>query len=167
MIEKFVGYSNSASEIMRTVSSNYDDNLTLPKSGEIIYTSQGLRLSTWERKAKLLNGVLVAFGPSSLSSSDILEYENMQLRNENIELRDEIRRIEERLVNIETSLPKNNVIILRELTRDQAKNEIKKLFSRGKTLYYSDISQQLGLDLELVVDICNELQKSGEIIIDV
>jgi Mn-dependent DtxR family transcriptional regulator len=56
--------------------------------------------------------------------------------------------------------------VLREISKEEATNEIRRIFSSGKTLYYSDIAKELGLDLELVVDICNELQKQGDITID-
>ena len=58
------------------------------------------------------------------------------------------------------------VIVIREISGEEAKTEIVRLFKQGKILYYSDIARKLHLDLELVVDICNELQKQGEIAID-
>ena len=87
----------------------------------------------------------------------------MQLRNENLLLREAIRIIEERLASIEASLPKEKVIILREISKEEAEKEIRTLFSEGQILYYSDIAERLRLDLQLVVEICNELQSRGEI----
>ena len=58
------------------------------------------------------------------------------------------------------------MIALREISREQAKQEIQQLFSSGRTLYYSDLTEELRLDLELVVDICRELQGKGEIKVD-
>lgn len=58
------------------------------------------------------------------------------------------------------------VVVPREISNEEAEKEIRELFSKGKTLYYSDITQELRLDLELVVNICNELQKQGEITVD-
>ena len=63
-------------------------------------------------------------------------------------------------------MPEEKVIVLREISREQAKQEIQQLFSSGRTLYYSDIAEELGLDLELTVDICRELQESKEIKVD-
>lgn len=74
--------------------------------------------------------------------------------------------LEKRFSNIEASLPSEKVIILRKVSKEQAKKEIRKLFSESNTLYYSDIAERLGLDLELVVDICNELQRQGKIKVD-
>ncbi len=56
--------------------------------------------------------------------------------------------------------------MLRELSREEAKEEIRQLFKSGRTLYYSDIAEELKLALKLVVDICRELQGNGEIGID-
>ena len=58
------------------------------------------------------------------------------------------------------------VIELREVTKEEAKVEIVELFDSGETLYYSDISDRLRIDLELVVEICRELQAEGEIAVD-
>jgi hypothetical protein len=166
MVENVTERSISTIELMRAVSSNFDDNVIIAGSADVALISGGMSMTMWGKKARLLSGMQFAFSSGMSSSSDILEQENMQLRNENLTLRDAIRRIEERLTSIEASLPSEKVIMLRELSKEEAKNEIKRLFSSGKTLYYSDIAQQLELDLELVVDICNELQKQGEITID-
>lgn len=62
-----------------------------------------------------------------------------------------------------TKLKQERVIVLRQVTREQAKEEVKRLFSTGRTLYYSDIARRLKVDLQLVVEICRELQDEGEI----
>jgi Mg2+ and Co2+ transporter CorA len=74
-----------------------------------------------------------------------------------------IKSLEERLATIEASLPSEKVILLREISKEDAEKEIRKLFSESKALYYSDIAESLRLDLQLVVEICNELQNRGEI----
>ena len=61
---------------------------------------------------------------------------------------------------------REKVIVLKNITREEAKKEIQKLFSSGRTLYYSDIVQELGIDLETVVEICNELEEEKEIGVD-
>ena len=63
-------------------------------------------------------------------------------------------------------MPKEKVIVLREISREQAKQEMQQFFSTGRTLYYSDIAEELRLALELVVDIWRELQGKGEIKVD-
>ena len=68
--------------------------------------------------------------------------------------------------DIEESVPRETVVVIREISREEARTEIVRLFKEGKVLYYSDIARELRLDLELVVNICEELQKQGEIAID-
>ena len=58
------------------------------------------------------------------------------------------------------------VIVLREITAEEAKAEIIELFATGETLYYSDISERLRIDFDMVVDICRELQQEGAIGVD-
>ena len=55
---------------------------------------------------------------------------------------------------------------VKEITKEKAREEILQLFKKGDTLYYSDIVKKLNIDLEMVVDICTELQKQKIIEID-
>ena len=55
------------------------------------------------------------------------------------------------------------VIELREVTKDEARAEIIDLFATGETFYYSDIFERLRIDLEMVVEICHELQEEDVI----
>ena len=73
-------------------------------------------------------------------------------------LEEQVARLEEDSVE--------KVIVLREVTAEEARSEIVDLFATGETLYYSDISERLRIDLELVVDICQELQQQGAIGVD-
>lgn len=95
-----------------------------------------------------------------------LTLENSQLRSENYMLQEKLRSIENRLSAIESHIPKEKVTILRDISYADAKKEIKEMFLKGKTLYYSDISQELGISLHTVVEICNELHENGEIVAD-
>ena len=56
--------------------------------------------------------------------------------------------------------------MIRDIARKDAIKEIRQLFKSGRTLYYSDIANELSLDLSLVVDICRELQEKKEIGVD-
>lgn len=167
MVEKVAEERFSPTQLLRAVASNFDDNVIITGSQNDELISGGVPMPILGEKARLLSGIQVVFDSGMSSSSDLLEHENLQLRNENLLLRDRIHRIEERLASIESSLTKEKVVILREISKEEAKKEVRNLFSTGKTLYYSDIAQELGLDLELAVEICNELQKQGEIAIDV
>ncbi len=75
----------------------------------------------------------------------------------------ELEQLKQRILELDN---KEKVIVLREITREEAKQEIRQLFSSGRTLYYSDIVQELKLDLETVVDICNELEEEKGIGVD-
>jgi len=78
-------------------------------------------------------------------------------------LQEELKKVKQRLSELED---REKVIVLKEITREEAKKEIQQLFTSGRTLHYSDIVKELSLDLETVVDICNELHKNKEIGID-
>lgn len=54
-------------------------------------------------------------------------------------------------------------VTLRTISRDDAKAEVLALFQSGRTLYYSDIVGELGIDIDSVVDVCEELEKQGRI----
>ena len=41
--------------------------------------------------------------------------------------------------------------------------EIIDLFATGETFYYSDIFERLRIDFEMVIDICQELEREGAI----
>ena len=59
------------------------------------------------------------------------------------------------------------VVELREISREQAKEEIIELFGTTEgPIYFSDIEDQLGIEWELVVEICKELLDEGAIGLD-
>lgn len=43
------------------------------------------------------------------------------------------------------------------------KKQVENLFKFGRTLYFSDISNELSIDLKKVVKICKQLFKEGKI----
>ena len=68
--------------------------------------------------------------------------------------------LEERVARLEEHSVEK-VIDLREITMEEARDEIIDLFATGEILYYSDIAFRLRLDLEMVVDICHQLKDDG------
>ena len=86
--------------------------------------------------------------------------ENRKLKKDLNEVRDRIEAVENRLSGL---AGEEKVIVLRAITREEAKDEIKGLFDAGRVLYYSDIADELRIDLELAVEICQELENEGEI----
>ena len=93
-------------------------------------------------------------------SADLIA-ENSALRLTNAELWDEISHLAARVEVLETE--GNAVVVLREIPRDEAKAEIKAFFSQKGTLNYETIVTELGIDLQLTVELCDELIGEGEI----
>jgi len=96
------------------------------------------------------------------STIGLLE-ENWQLQSEVHALRRSLADIQSRLSQLEATAPSVKLVVLREVSREQAKNEIRQLFRSAETLDYEEIVEKLQIDLELVVDICDELMEAGEI----
>lgn len=77
-------------------------------------------------------------------------------------LRGRVAVLEEEVGSLKAS-PQEKLIVLRTVSREQAKQEVQELFGSGETLFYSDIAQRLQLELSLVVELCQELKAEGEI----
>ncbi len=96
-----------------------------------------------------------------------LKKNNEKLVSENRKLKKNLNEVRDRIEAVESQISElageEKVIVLREITREEAKDEIKELFDAGRVLYYSDIAGELRIDLELAVEICQELQNEGEI----
>jgi hypothetical protein len=88
-------------------------------------------------------------------------------------LLDEVTSLRERVTLLESELGRitenyvPEIIEIRGISREQAKAEITEIFGETEVpLYYSDIMEQLGIELELVVEICQELIDEGIIGLD-
>ena len=81
------------------------------------------------------------------------------------ELRVRVAALEEQVARLEAGSVEK-VVVLREISWEEAKAEITDLFAAGETLYYSDISERLRIDLEVTVAICRELIAEGAIRVD-
>ena len=92
--------------------------------------------------------------PGSLSPSNWDEVEQLKAR---------ISALEEKVEELETAIGVQEVIVLRTIDRDTAKQEIRELFQGAETLYFSEIAKRLRLELPLVVEICQELIEEEEI----
>lgn len=91
----------------------------------------------------------------------------IELQRENYVLQQQISELRNKVDQLIESLPTEKTVVLREISREEAKREIEGLFaSTDRVLYYSDIAERLGLELRVVVEICKELIKEGEIKID-
>ncbi len=85
--------------------------------------------------------------------------QNKEAADFNKALLSEMKKMVEHIV-----MERPQTVVLRAISRKQAKKEIYQLFRDSKhTLFYSDVAEQLNLDLELAVELCNELEKEGAI----
>ena len=101
--------------------------------------------------------------------TSISEHQNAVIQH----LLDQVTSLQERVTFLESEMGRINesflpeTIEIREVSREQAKAEIAELFAESKgPLYFSDIEAQLGIELELVVEICKELINEGAISLD-
>jgi hypothetical protein len=85
------------------------------------------------------------------------EHQNRELTRFNQALITELKKLVEHIVGERAS-----TVVLRTLSRDEATEEILNLFrSATGPLFYSDIAQRLGIDLEQVLEMTNELEREG------
>ncbi|MDD3264872.1 MAG: hypothetical protein PHH02_03000 [Dehalococcoidales bacterium] len=88
------------------------------------------------------------------------------LAQENANLKASVKQLYHRVSELEQENVNTKVVLLKEMTNEEATKEIQRLFATGKTYYYSDIAEELGLPLKTVVDICRDLENNGEIGVD-
>jgi len=50
-----------------------------------------------------------------------------------------------------------------KVSKEEAKEEILRLFEKKGELGYGEIMEALGIDLKLIVEICDELEKESKI----
>ena len=81
-------------------------------------------------------------------------------------LKEKVAKLEREVEALKNGGSEGEIIVLRTVTREQAKQEIRDLFQTGETLYYSDVAQRLRIDLPLVVEICQELEDEGGVGVD-
>ena len=84
-------------------------------------------------------------------------------RDELEELKARVLYLEEEVARLLALAADEEIIELRDIPREEAKQEILEMFQSGETLFYSDLATSLRLDLPLVVEACQELQLEGEI----
>lgn len=156
MAEIEISRVNTGSNLMRAIDYMFDKNIFVTDVSANTFTS-GIPVELLESRGRLLEGIAgISVSTTFVTSPEWLEQETYALRQR-------IQKIEERLATIEAIIPKEKVVVLREISKKEAGKEILALFATGQTLYYSDIAEQLRLDLKLVVEICNELQRRKEI----
>jgi len=55
------------------------------------------------------------------------------------------------------------IVDLQNINKDEAKKQIINYFKKHKTAWVSELTENLRLDLELVIDILNDLEKEGKL----
>jgi hypothetical protein len=141
-----------------------DDPVLVVGEHDIVATQKCVVLETYLAEAtrkfsEKFHAADSTFGLSEKKSAELL-VENRKLRKQIEEIAVRLKTVEKRVLDL---LEEEKVIVLREITREEAKDEIKELFKAGRVLYYSDIAEKLRIDLEMVVEICQELLSKGEI----
>ena len=89
--------------------------------------------------------------------------QSSDVQSDILQLKERVRELEDQLEVLKATVGMSKVIVLRSVTKEQAKREIQDLFDTGETLYYSDVARRLDLELDLVVALCNELVQEGYI----
>ncbi len=55
------------------------------------------------------------------------------------------------------------IVTIQNISKRKAKKQVMDYFKKHKTAYVSEITENLRLDLELVIDILNELEEEGKL----
>jgi predicted Rossmann fold nucleotide-binding protein DprA/Smf involved in DNA uptake len=83
------------------------------------------------------------------------------------EIEKEVKALKEMIIQINRCFdPEESVVIhLRDIPRDQAREEIKRYFEahHRENLYSHDITKALSIDLEMVDDVLEEMEREGKI----
>jgi hypothetical protein len=87
--------------------------------------------------------------------------DDIELQIELAVLRRRVEDLEAKIAAVAEAMPEVKVIVLREIPYSQAKEEVRGLFESGRILDYGDIAEELSLDLQLVVQICQQLIEEG------
>ena len=58
----------------------------------------------------------------------------------------------------------DNVIVLRDISKEQARKEIVEAFEAEEPLDHADLAEALRLEISLVVEVCNELIDEGLVV---
>ena len=58
----------------------------------------------------------------------------------------------------------DDIIVIREIGKEQARKEIIKSFEAGEPLDQADLADMLSLEISLVIEVCNELIEEGVVV---
>ena len=70
----------------------------------------------------------------------------------------------EREVETTKAAQPDDIIVIREISKEQARKEIIKSFEAGEPLDQADLADTLALEISLVIEVCNELIEEGVVV---
>jgi predicted transcriptional regulator len=70
----------------------------------------------------------------------------------------------ERETEAARDMKSDNIIVLRDITREQARKEILEAFAADEPLDHADLAEGLRLEISLVFEACNELIDEGLVV---
>ena len=70
----------------------------------------------------------------------------------------------EREAEAARDLESDNVIVLRDIAKEQARKEILEAFAADEPLDHADLAEDLRLEISLVFEVCNELIDEGLVV---
>ena len=70
----------------------------------------------------------------------------------------------EREAEAARDLESDNVIVLRDIAKEQARKEILEAFEADEPLDHADLAEDLRLEISLVFEVCNELIDEGLVV---
>ena len=80
------------------------------------------------------------------------------------QLQEKVLALEDRISTlVVTGTLDERIIVLRTISKEEARAEILQLFQSGDVIDYGDIAEKLRIDLRTVVEICNDLEREGVI----
>jgi hypothetical protein len=139
----------------------------LGRSGMFFFAGSGMSTgkSSHVRDQAALIGYGTQLGTSKMSLGGVAGSHSVsaidQLRVAIGELREDIRSLSEAVRGLSVSAERETKI--REVSKEEARDEIVELLSKGSELYPSDIAHDLGLDYFLVREILDDLAKEERI----
>ncbi len=101
--------------------------------------------------------------PLHNSSTVLLKSEVKRLEQVVQELTDRVPELE-REAEVAKAVQQCDVIHLREISKEQAREEIIHAFESGEPLGQGDLADALSLEISLVVEVCNELIEEGVVV---
>ena len=70
----------------------------------------------------------------------------------------------EREVEVTKAAQPDDIIVIREISKEQARKEIIESFESGEPLDQADLADTLSLEISLVIEVCNELIEEGVVV---